>query len=111
MSVYPYDAPSFLYRRYIENITYTVEQLVKPRVLFLCPHGTVDHLKALGQHFYQVRENAYKSCVAIDTANSVPKEDKANSVTLMLLKQLVSLRNEAMDLLENRKFPESHILR
>lgn len=92
------DAPSALYRRQIQNIVTRMWRLTSETALN--PLRNMTDFNKVQKDFGVAENEAYLCCSVMDTA-SIENEDRADHATTAVMAEMVQLRNDASDLIEN----------
>lgn len=92
------DAPSALYRKHIRNIAARMWRLTTETALH--PLRNMTAFSKVQKDFNNAENEAYLCCSVMDTA-SIENEDRAHNATTAVMAEMVHLRNDASDLIEN----------
>lgn len=98
LKLIPREFPSFLYGAKIQNVSDRMRNLVSKATLM--PLKNMTSFNQLDEDFLSKKGEAQASCKAMDDASSVKGEEKATAKTLLLIKELIELRNLATKLVE-----------
>jgi hypothetical protein len=93
-----FDAPSALYRTQIKNIAARMRDLVSQTVS--SPLGDMTAFNKTEKDFDKAKDEALLCCSVMDTA-SIENRDRADNTTITIMQEMVHLRNDASDLIEN----------
>lgn len=92
------EAPSALYRKQIANIAARMHDLTTQTILH--PLRSMIAFHKAEKNFAEAKDQAYQCCSVMDTA-SAENEGRANHATTAVMTEMVNLKDDANDLIEN----------
>lgn len=98
MSRFISNLPSALYRKQIAHLSVRMHDLVTQTMLH--PLRSMAAFHKAEKDFAEAEDEAYLCCSVMDTA-SIHNEERADNATTALMQEMIHLKNDASDLIEN----------
>lgn len=95
----PLERPSALLRQQVKNISLRMREIVAITVLH--PLRSMIGFNEVGANFAQAEGEAYLCCSVVDQSQSIESGERATNATHAVMTELVDLKNEARDLVDN----------
>ena len=106
MNTHILEIDSDIYQRQIDNISECMGRLHMQGVMHpMCNQGILDRIL---KEFADIKKEAYIYCNVLNHANSCERLDSAHEMVLSLIVELVQLKNDAYDCLNQDTYQESH---
>lgn len=97
----PSELPSALLRRQVKNISFRMRDIVATTVL--SPLRSMIGFNKVKAEFAETENEAYLCCSVMDQSTSIETDERATNATHAVVTELIDLKNEANDLVNNEK--------
>ena len=98
-TIIPLEAPSALLRQQIKNISFRMRDIVATTIL--SPLRSMIGFNKVEANFAAAEGEAYLCCSVMDQSISIESGERASNATHAVMTELVDLKNEASDLVDN----------
>ena len=97
--IIPSEAPSALLRQQVKNLSLRMREIVATTILH--PLRSMAGFNRVEADFAKAEDEAYLCCSVVDQSTSIETGERASNATHAVMTELVDLKNEASDLVDN----------